>query len=573
MNSLSKDATLESLAAENRKLSRRLERMTKEMQNLTQLHSRAQQLRDYSEREKQLQYEYNYLLLENAPDMIFILDPDMNFRLGTKAFLSFLDEADAGLLYEKHIGQIFAPVMPQEWVSATLVKLEKVAHTKEQHVYTEEVLLNGEPRVFSISLAPAINSQGEVMGVICLMHDSTELYRMKEDAVAATRAKSSFLASMSHEIRTPLNAVIGMAEVARRRSLLDAKDTVEAIDEILTASRHLLGILNDVLDFSKIESGKMTLSLEAFSLPKTMGDIVSMISQRCQEKDILLAASLHAIPDIVIKGDELRLKQVLINLLGNAVKFTDAKGSVDFSVSTEQKDDTTVQVNFAVKDTGIGMSKDQVSRLFNAFEQADSSITKRFGGTGLGLVISQRLVMEMGGEIIVHSAPGQGAEFRFSLNFPILDATAVHEVASNENAVLNLSGKRILLVEDVRVNRLIITELLNETSVDIVEAEDGMKALAAFAEAPEDYFDLVFMDVQMPGIDGYETTRRLRALPRIDAKTLPIFAMTANAYREDVEKALAVGMNGHIAKPIQVDLLMSVLREQLGNEAAQVKIA
>ena len=553
------------LNTENRRLQRRIDRMEKEMRNLVNLNDQAMKLRDYSEREKQLQYEYNYLLLQNAPDMIFILDQNMRFRLGTRKFLHFLNQSDLGILYDRHIVDLVASVMSEDGARSIITRLEDAAEHRTPTQYTERIQLKGEDHIFSISIAPAINSKGELMGVIGLIHDSTELVQMKEGAEAATRAKSAFLANMSHEIRTPLNAIMGMAEIARRQALAEAPKMTGMIDEILSASNHLLNILNDVLDFSKIESGKLVLEREAFSLRRTIQAVESIMRQRCKDKDIEWNTNFMELPDVAVVGDELRLKQVLINLLGNAVKFTGEHGKIELLMYPRNRSETDIHVQFLVKDNGIGMSERQVGKLFSAFEQTDNSITKRFGGSGLGLAISQRLVNEMGGEIVVESRLGEYSEFWFEITFPISENE--HATAGEENACIfatpDLTGKRILLVEDIQINRLILTELLKDTHAEIVEAESGESAVEFFRQSPVNYYDLIFMDIQMLGIDGYETTRQIRKLDRSDAGHIPIIAMTANVYREDVQRALDAGMNAHIAKPVRIEQLFFMLSDIL----------
>jgi signal transduction histidine kinase/CheY-like chemotaxis protein len=395
------------------------------------------------------------------------------------------------------------------------------------------------------------------------VHERTrELEEQTAAAQVASRAKSEFLARMSHEIRTPLNAIIGMSKIARKSST-DPGKTLSSLDEIETASSHLLDLLNDVLDMSKIESGKFVLSHEIFPLVKTMEEVVNLISLRCQDKNINFKADYSGIPPASVFGDKLRLKQVLINLLGNAVKFTPEGGKIDFFLENKGESAEGIAVAFTVADNGIGMTGDQVSRLFAAFEQADNSIALRYGGTGLGLAISQNLVGMMGGEITVKSRKGEGSVFNFTLNLEKSGEQAEPRIAG-EKGLPDLKGRRILLVEDIEINRIIMIELLSDTHLTIDEALDGKDALEKFAASPAGHYHLIFMDVQMPNMDGYEATRQIRALPREDAKTVPIIAMTANAYQEDINRALESGMNGHLAKPIDLDAVSRILREKLG---------
>jgi signal transduction histidine kinase/ActR/RegA family two-component response regulator len=389
---------------------------------------------------------------------------------------------------------------------------------------------------------------------------NSRLEELQKAAEAASMAKSAFLANMSHEIRTPLNAVMGMALIARKSA--ENLKTLSAVTEIETASRHLLGVLNNVLDMSKIESGKFELVHEAFFLKHAMNEVKELITLRCTEENISLETNIDDLKNISILGDKLRLNQILINLLGNAVKFTSENGNIVFAISVLEENEETVKVHFKVSDNGIGMSEEQTTRLFQSFSQADSSIFNRFGGTGLGLSISQNLAQMMGGEITVSSKPDEGSSFQFTVDF---SKTEKAEDSASGELMPDFSGKRLLLVEDVEINRYILMELLADTHIEIDEAVNGEEAVSAFDSKPVNYYSLIFMDIQMPVLDGYEATRRIRNLDHLDAKTVPIIAMTANAYKEDIEKALAAGMNGHLSKPININAILQVLTEKIGS--------
>ncbi len=395
---------------------------------------------------------------------------------------------------------------------------------------------------------------------------NTRLAELRKEAEAASMAKGAFLANMSHEIRTPLNAVIGMALIAQKNA--ESQKTLSAIKEIETASVHLLGLLNNVLDMSKIESGKFELIHESFSLKAAMDEVVKLITLRCAEKNIRLETNFENFNNYRVMGDKLRLNQILLNLLGNAVKFTPKDSVVFFSLNALDENEEYVKIQFIISDNGIGMSEEQMGKLFKSFSQADSAIFNQYGGTGLGLSISQNLTEMMGGRISVKSKLGEGSTFEFTLCFPIVEEKqdkAIGEITPD------LSGKRILIVEDVEINRFILTELLSDTNVEIDEATDGAAAVALFNGKPHNYYDLIFMDIQMPIMDGYEATRQIRAIEaeiiknekikgcNVPHKQTRIVAMTANAYKEDIEKALASGMDGHLSKPIDINAVMHTL--------------
>ncbi len=391
-----------------------------------------------------------------------------------------------------------------------------------------------------------------------------KLFEAKLSAEAANRSKSAFLSRMSHEMRTPLNAIIGMTQIAakteRYEKLRGALDTIEV------SSKHLLGLINDVLDLSKIEEGKLELLIEPFAPRAMLRKIDSLIEPKVAEKQLDYAVEIDGRMPDRLEGDAMRLSQVLLNFLSNAMKFTPERGRVRLAVHVESIDTGAARLRFSVADSGIGMTEEQTSRLFTPFTQADGSISARYGGTGLGLAISKQIVALMGGDIEVRTRPGEGSMFAFSVVLPVSTAAAPSETFAPNEIAGAFRGKRALIVDDVDINRLIAIELLSETGLSLDEAADGKEALEMVQKGE---YDIVFMDVQMPVMDGYEATRAIRALPAPKCR-VPIVAMSANVFKEDIERSLEVGMNGHIGKPIDVPTVVSVAaRFLLGSVAAE----
>ncbi|MDR2304759.1 MAG: transporter substrate-binding domain-containing protein [Treponema sp.] len=376
---------------------------------------------------------------------------------------------------------------------------------------------------------------------------------------AATRVRREFLSRINHEIRTPLNAIVGMTQIAKKISASCPK-TLRYLDEIVIASTHMLTLLNDILDMSKADDSKPTLHWELFSLPGTVREVENMMAHRCREKMIHFTCSTENIPETTVLGDKLRLKQVFINLLENAVKFTPRGGKIGLYLECRSENETVLTVGFQIRDNGIGINSTQLARLTEMLSKSETGLADRLGSGGMGLAISQYLVNAMGGSITIESEVNSGTTLNFVLSF---EKTAVSEAKEPSLETPDLSEKRILLVEDLEINREILRESLIETGVKIDEAEDGVIAVKKIADSPPYYYNLVFMDIQMPNMDGYEATRRIRKLEREDAKHIPIIAMTVNTLKEDIEKAIMSGMNGHIAKPVDIELVIRTLKREL----------
>jgi signal transduction histidine kinase/CheY-like chemotaxis protein len=390
-------------------------------------------------------------------------------------------------------------------------------------------------------------------------------------AKSAVDAKTRFLSNLSHEIRTPMNAVIGMTQIAERSR--DPDELRKCIAQINISSRHLLGLVNDVLDMSKIEEGKLVLEKAPFQLDAILENIVGSLRPSADAKGIslLLDMGTRGTQKLSFLGDSMRLSQVLINFLSNAIKFTSAGGHVTLRSEVVSRDSEKALLLFEVADTGIGMPQEALSRIFNPFEQVDSSTSRKFGGTGLGLSISRTIVELMGSGIHVESREGEGSKFAFQVWFDADKSAGAEDepLVQQAPAAVDLSGRRILLVDDVEINREITVALLEDTGVSCECAVNGQEAVDLFSASGEDYYDLILMDVQMPVMDGCEATRRIRALPRPDAGKIPILAMTANVFKEDLQMVVEAGMNGHISKPVEYDVAIGVIRQALLRENLQ----
>jgi len=640
-------------------------------------------------------------------DMEIVKDDPVNFENvvifsdDIRHMLGYSNEED----FPNKIGTWGGILHPDDQEKAVDALTKHLLDTTGETPYYIEFRLqkkNGEYAYIRASGETIRDSEGNAIRTAGALKDITEeknillnTEKLRAKAEAANHAKSEFLSNMSHEIRTPMNAIIGMTVIGKSAGDMPRKDY--CLGKIENASQHLLGVINDILDMSKIEAHKFELSNEEFSFEKMLQRVISIVVYRSDEKRLKLTVNIDkSIPPALI-GDDQRLAQVITNLLGNAIKFTPEEGSVKLDTRFVSEENGIYTIRITVTDTGIGISKEQQKQLFQSFQQADSKTSRKFGGTGLGLVISKNIVELMGGEIGLESEPGKGSSFSFTFKakrgtkktqglseiginwdnvsimavdddqeildyfknvmqgfgtscdtalsgqealalvgvngmydiyfvdwkmpdmdgimlarelkakskspehtivimisaaewshvadeakkagvdkflskplFPSAIADAINEAiglnrekAEEESGGDGIfKGYKVLLAEDVEINREIVGALLESTLLEMDFAENGAEAVAKFEKSPEDY-DLILMDVQMPEMDGYEATLRIRGSAHARAKTIPVIAMTANVFKEDVEKCLEVGMNSHIGKPLDIEELVNTLRKYL----------
>jgi CheY-like chemotaxis protein/nitrogen-specific signal transduction histidine kinase len=398
--------------------------------------------------------------------------------------------------------------------------------------------------------------------VISVLKTYNVLKTSKESAVRADQAKTEFLANMSHELRTPLNIIIGMTQIMTDYE--DPEQYRESLSLINRSSQTLLNIVNDILDLAKIEAGEIHLERVAFNLPQKIANTVESMQALAAQKGLYLKAHIEGI-DAMIVGDPLRVERILINLIGNAVRYTDKGGiTVRVNIHNNEKNVNQVRLYCEVIDTGIGIPADKQEKVFEKFSQADSSTTRRFGGTGLGLTITKQLIEMMGGKIGVTSEEGQGSTFWYDIPFVLTNeehvkrGNALHRDLEQYGAgIVPARNARILLAEDNEVNRIFMGKLLESQGLrNYTYVNNGREAVEA---ASQDRFDLIIMDCNMPELNGYEATMRIRAFPDPILNSVPIVALTANALSEDKEYCMKIGMNGYLSKPFNIVDFIDVL--------------
>ena len=448
--------------------------------------------------------------------------------------------------------------------------------------------------LFASTLSGVFERESIVKDLVETHAQEAKLIMAKNNAERASRAKSDFLSNMSHEMRTPMNAIIGMTTIAKKAESEERKSY--ALDRVEDSAKHLLGIINDILDMSKIEANKLELTNVEFDIKRLLQKTISFLHFDAKNQKLHLNINDN-VPSYFI-GDDQRLTQVLANLLSNASKFTPEEGDVGIDISLVSEENNMCKLRFEVTDSGIGISPENLEKIFNVFEQAESGTTRKYGGTGLGLPISKRIVELMGGQMNVYSELGKGSRFVFTVKLQRIEK----DLSSSADSINNISkiteyeftGKKLLLAEDIEINREIFISLLENSGLNIEVAENGREAMRKIL-TDYDKFDLVFMDVQMPEMDGLETTRRIRKFEeeqqkhaaetsqisedttesmlefakqtpnnnRNLRKQIPIIAMTANVFKEDIDNCLAAGMNDHVGKPLDMDKVMEMLRKYL----------
>ncbi|RIL07712.1 MAG: hybrid sensor histidine kinase/response regulator [Proteobacteria bacterium] len=501
-------------------------------------------------------------LIENIPHMIFVKDAqELRFVAMNRAGEELL-----GISRHELIGKNDFDFFPEEQACFFVEKDREVLRAGDVVVIPEEPIdtKHHGKRILRTKKVPLYDEAGEPQFLLGISEDITllkmreeDLRHAKEAAESATKAKSEFLANMSHEIRTPMNGIVGMLDLLLSTEL--SSEQREYMEIARSSTESLLTIVNDILDISRIEAGRLELYPAEFDLREALKELRILFDARLKQKEMILNLDISQDVPEILSGDPLRIKQVLINLLGNALKVTPNGGQIDITIAVQKISGTNATLEFAVKDSGIGIEPDKQQRIFEYFSQADSSVTRNYGGTGLGLAISSRLVNLMGGQIWVESTPGCGSKFTFTVSLEQSQAKQSQPKVGSADLSLNSQtdlsqsdSLQILLVEDNPVNQRLAAVLLRKLGHNVVIAHNGSEALKICGSQN---FDLILMDIQMPGMDGYTASRMIRERESENGARVPIIALTAHAMSEDEERCRQAGMDDFLTKPIEREKL------------------
>ncbi|MDR2305573.1 MAG: response regulator [Treponema sp.] len=534
--------------------------------------------------EKAKQEEYFSLLLENTQEIMLLLDQKLNFIYCSKTFLRQAGISNSEMINDQEFQEVFSRIADKASFESLTELLHRSIRERRSHIENQimDIGMKGNPRYYTILLIPMVNAEGDTQGMLVLFQDMTDVMKIKEQAEQANRAKSSFLARMSHEIRTPLNAILGLSEVELQNDLPNG--TRVNLGKIYSSGSLLLEIVNDILDISKIESGSFEIFPAGYEFSGLVNDTVQLNIIRIGSKPVEFKLEIEETIPSRLYGDEVRVKQILNNLLSNAFKYTD-NGEVRLLISWEQQGDD-AWLSFTVKDTGRGIKKEDLEKLFSEYTQFDTAANRRIEGTGLGLSITKGLVERMMGTITVESEHGKGSTFRVVLPQGILDEKPIGgetvENLCNFRFIEDRSRSRgntlirsympygkVLVVDDLQTNLDVMTGLLMPYGLKVDTTISGQEAIERIQTRKTSY-DVVFMDHMMPEMDGAETTRKIRNEIGTDyARTVPIIALTANAIAGSREMFLENGFNDFIPKPIDIKRLDTVLNQWIRNKQSE----
>ncbi len=502
------------------------------------------------------------ILLNTIPALVFFKDLNLKYQMVNKAYVEFVNSNQTDI-----IGKSVDEVIRNYDKKRDYNLLEKKVIETGEKVYNivETVIHNYQPAIISTNLAPVINKDGNIIGLIGVSQDVTqqklyevELEKAKELAEQGMKAKSLFLANMSHEIRTPLNGIIGMSQIIMQTDLTEKQN--EYFRTIINSGDSLISLINDILDFSKIEAGKIEFDNKNFQIGDILYDISNILSIRAEDKGLEFSYTIDEKIPGILNGDRYRIKQIILNLANNAVKFTE-KGRVNIKVILHKEESDNVVLKILVEDTGIGISEEKIPKLFLSFSQIDASTTKTYGGTGLGLAISKKLSQMMNGDIGVESKLDEGSTFWFTIKVKHAEKV-VDKVENEDNSIEKFEireGLKVLLAEDNVVNQKIASFNLKKLGYSIVIAENGEMAVQKFQQ---EKFDLILMDIQMPVMNGFDASIKIREIEKENPESdpIPIIALTANAMKGDMEKCISAGMDSYLSKPFKTNELLSTLK-------------